>query len=442
MKYNYVFVYICIIFSLNLTSFADNTSPTHKITTTTLENGIRVIVEEDHQQPAVVLNFVFHVGSIDEPRGITGISLFLEHMMFKDTLSFDQETLSQAFANASSHYDGHVNKDYTQYAFETTPDHIESIFDLQSERTMNLSLNEDNLNQEKHRLNEKQSPSIGDAEYIDEVWETIAYPSSGYQHPVQGWKEDLDNISISEVTKWYRTQYTGNNLSIIVVGDIDPKTVIELSKRYFYRLPKTNTRRPLYHEDKIALPELRAEITTKSDFPHYFIGFKLPPVLPLNELLGFEIMADILTNPFNGISSKHLIDDSHLMSDIDIRFNAFSKTNGLFVIHGTPHQNTHFYSFKGKVLQMLNQLKEDDINQRYLESLKTKIKIKHLYDQSSLKKKTARLVTLDHFNLHLNYYDQLNDTIDHISRKDLIALIDKYFLKDPKRILLSVKPND
>ena len=130
------------------------------------------------------------------------------------------------------------------------------------------------------------------------------------------------------------------------------------------------------------------------------------------------------------------------MSDIDIRFNAFSKTNGLFVIHGTPHQNTHFYSFKGKVLQMLNQLKEDDINQRYLESLKTKIKIKHLYDQSSLKKKTARLVTLDHFNLHLNYYDQLNDTIDHISRKDLIALIDKYFLKDPKRILLSVKPND
>ena len=446
MKYNLVFNVFLILISFQKFATAEpNTTLPYNITSTTLDNGIRVIVKEDHRNPSMIVNFVYHVGSTDECSNQRGVTHFLEHAMFLGTLNQTRKEQALYLSEHSSFSNGYTTPDFTYFSFRSTPEHLANLMELQADRTLHLSFNTKVIENERKVILEERALRIENNPWgeIDEIWNTLAYPTSGYHHPVLGWESDIKNISRSELIKWYRTWYTGDNLSVIVVGDVEPRDVIRLVRSHFHSIQKTSPgRKRPDKSEKVHPNEVRSEIFAHLQRPHYSISFKIPSITNTKEELIFSMIKEVLANPDDGLLTLKLVDHSHILNDLKASYTLFSQTNGYFELSGTPNSNAHFYSFKGKVLEALINFSEKDISDQNFNSIKTIIKSNLAFEQNSLTAQMDALMTLDHFNLplNLNDYRQINKTLSTITKKDLVNTIKTHFVNEPQRILLSVKP--
>ncbi|MAJ81585.1 MAG: hypothetical protein CMF41_01570 [Legionellales bacterium] len=446
MKYNHVFnVFLSLFVSLSFASASPDTSLPRNISSTTLENGVRVLVKEDHRNPSVIINFVYHVGSTDESTTQRGVAHFVEHAMFLGTISQNRNQQALYVSEHTSFSNGYTTPNFTCFSFGSTPEHLQKIIELQADRTLNLAFDSKTIENERKVILEERAMLVENDPWgeINEVWNTLAYPTSSYHHPHIGWESDIKSIHRSDLIKWYKTWYTGDNLSVIVVGDVSPNEVIQLVRSHFRNIPKTHAgRKRIDKTEKVHPTEIRSEIFARLKRPYYAIGFKIPSVKNIKEELIFSMIKEVLANPDDGLLSLRLVDRSHILNNLQASYTLFSHTNGLFELSGTPNSNTHFYSFKGKVLETLSNIKESDISDQNLQNIKTLIKSNIAFEQNSLQTQMDTLVMLDHFNLPLNFKDyyQVNTTLNGITKKDIIDTIKRHFIDTPQRILLSVKP--
>ncbi|HDJ86948.1 MAG TPA: insulinase family protein, partial [Chromatiales bacterium] len=204
-----------------------------------LDNGLRVLVKEDHRAPVVVSQVWYKVGSGDEHGGITGISHALEHMMFQGTAKHPAGEFSRIVAANGGRENAFTGRDYTAYFQLLAKDRLPVSFELESDRMRNLSLKEADFRKEiqvvmeERRLRTDDNPQA----LTYERFNAAAFVSSPYHHPVIGWMDDLRNLKIGDLRAWYRRWYAPNNATLVVVGDVDPQAVLRLAERYFGPLP-------------------------------------------------------------------------------------------------------------------------------------------------------------------------------------------------------------
>ncbi|OQX32545.1 MAG: peptidase M16, partial [Candidatus Sedimenticola endophacoides] len=201
----------------------------------TLGNGMRVIVKEDHRAPIAVSQVWYKVGASYEPDGITGVSHLLEHMMFKGTQAHPPGEFSRIVAANGGEENAFTGSDYTAYYQTLSSDRLEIAFELEADRMRNLTLLEEEflkeveVVKEERRLRTEDSPTS----LTYEQFSAVAYRSLPYANPVIGWMNDLENMSVEDLRRWYRLWYAPNNATLVVVGDVEPRQVLELAERHF-----------------------------------------------------------------------------------------------------------------------------------------------------------------------------------------------------------------
>src|SRR5690606_36038405 len=141
---------LCVVGALGLAGCDE------KIHDTTLENGLRVIVKEDHRSPTVATMIWYKVGSVDEPEGLTGISHVLEHMMFKGTKRFGPNEFSRIIAEHGGREDAFTSYDYTGYFQQLEKSRLPIAFELEADRMQNLLLDEAEFKKEVQVVMEEQ----------------------------------------------------------------------------------------------------------------------------------------------------------------------------------------------------------------------------------------------------------------------------------------------
>ena len=202
---------------------------------TTLDNGLRVIIAEDHVAPVVSIVVNYDVGSRDERRGRTGFAHLFEHMMFEGSENVGDGEHALLIANNGGGLNGTTNKDRTVY-FERLPSNqLDLGLFLEADRMASLDITQENLDnqrqavQEERRLRVDNQPYGHTFESIDE----LVFENFAYSHSTIGSMADLSAATVADVASFFRTYYAPNNAVLAIVGDVDTETALAKVRRYF-----------------------------------------------------------------------------------------------------------------------------------------------------------------------------------------------------------------
>ncbi len=242
-----------------------------------MHNGLRVFVVEDHRVPLVTFSITYNVGSIDEPRGLSGISHFLEHVMFLGTHALDKEEVFDLIREVGGTNNAATSYDFTTYFAEVPSSKLELLVAIEADRMGNLVINPEEFERERQVVMQERRQTRENNLYssVMELVTADAFRESSLNHGIIGWMEDIESIGVEDMKNHYRQFYSPNNAVIVVSGDAEKDNVIALVEKYFSRyepqdIDRYVSKEPPQTEERF----LRIEKTT--NLPMIAMLYKIP----------------------------------------------------------------------------------------------------------------------------------------------------------------------
>jgi len=205
----------------------------------TLDNGMQVIVVEDHRAPVLQHMVWYRAGSADEPRGESGVAHFLEHLLFKATDNMEAGELSATVAANGGRDNAFTSHDYTAYFQRVAADRLELMMRMESDRMVNIRLTERDIETERNVILEERNQRVENNPrgLFGEQMNAVQFYNHRYGVPIIGWKHEMEALSLDDAMSYYSTYYAPNNAILVVSGDADPAEVRRLADKYYGVIP-------------------------------------------------------------------------------------------------------------------------------------------------------------------------------------------------------------
>ncbi|NVO22588.1 M16 family metallopeptidase [Donghicola mangrovi] len=205
------------------------------VTTFTLDNGMDVVVIEDHRSQALTNMVWYRTGAADEPAGKSGIAHFLEHLMFKGTDKMAAGEFSATVAANGGTDNAFTSKDYTAYYQQVAADRLDLMLKMEADRMVNLQMTEQDVATERDVILEERNMRIENSPQalFSEQADAAQYLNHPYGIPVIGWRHEMEQLNQQDALTFYHQYYAPNNAILVVAGDVEPDQVRELANQYF-----------------------------------------------------------------------------------------------------------------------------------------------------------------------------------------------------------------
>ncbi len=206
-----------------------------EVTTFTLENGLDVVVIEDHRAPAVTHMVWYRVGSADEARGHSGIAHFLEHLMFKGTDDVGPGAFSDIVEAQGGNDNAFTTWDYTAYFQRVAADRLDLMMELEADRMRDLRLLPEDVDTERDVILEERSQRTDSdpGALLSEQMRAAQFMNHPYGIPIIGWRHEMEQLSREDALAHYTRYYAPNNAILVVAGDVQPDAVRALAETYY-----------------------------------------------------------------------------------------------------------------------------------------------------------------------------------------------------------------
>jgi zinc protease len=201
----------------------------------TLDNGLEVVVIEDHRAPVVVQMIWYRVGAADEPPGHSGIAHFLEHLMFKGTENIGPNQFSAIVEAQGGDDNAFTSWDYTAYFQRVAADRLDLVMGLEADRMRNLRLTEEDVLTERQVILQErgQRTDSSPGALLSEQMRAAQYLNHPYAIPIIGWRHEMERLSREDALEYYERFYAPNNAILILAGDVDPETARTLAEKHY-----------------------------------------------------------------------------------------------------------------------------------------------------------------------------------------------------------------
>jgi len=206
----------------------------------TLANGLRVILSEDHSTPIVHVSLWYHVGSKNERPGRTGFAHFFEHMMFKGSKNVEPESHTSIIASVGGRSNAYTTEDETVF-WQTLPaQYLPLALWMEADRMATLRISDADFKREREVVKEERRMRVENQPYgrLSEIIYDNAFTTHPYKHPTIGSMADLESASIDDVREFHNTFYVPENAVLTIVGDFDTAQAMQLVTQYLARVPK------------------------------------------------------------------------------------------------------------------------------------------------------------------------------------------------------------
>ena len=260
---------LAAVFALVAPAFGETAE--EPVTTYTLDNGMEVVVVEDHRAPVVQQMVWYRAGSADETRGVSGVAHFLEHLLFKATDNLESGEFSEVVAANGGEDNAFTSYDYTAYYQRVAADRLELMMEMESDRMKNLRLSESDILTERDVILEERNQRTDNnpRSLIAEQMNAAQFLNHRYGTPVIGWRHEMETLSLEDALSFYGTYYSPNNAILVVSGDVVPEEVLALAEQYYGVIPanpdlperirtteppQTAARRLTYKDARVAQP--------------------------------------------------------------------------------------------------------------------------------------------------------------------------------------------
>jgi len=244
----------------------------------TLDNGLEVMVIEDHAVPAITWYTFFHVGSRNERPGRTGISHLFEHMMFNGAEKYGPGEFDRALESRGGVSNAFTAEDVTAYYDSFPSDALDLVADMEADRMAALRITADSLDKERGVVQEERRLRVDNDNQgaVFELLNAVAYLAHPYGWPVIGWMADLDAIGVDDCREYFRVHYAPNNATIIIAGDVTPERAFGLVRRAFAGIPKQTRPAPVVADEPPQAGERRAVLRKAAQFPMVAVAWHVP----------------------------------------------------------------------------------------------------------------------------------------------------------------------
>ena len=216
------------------------------VSTFKLDNGMDIVVIEDHRAPVVIHMVWYKIGAADETPGHSGIAHFLEHLMFQGTKDVAPGDLSKIVAAQGGSDNAFTTLDYTAYFQRVAADRLGLVMKLESDRMHNLNLTEGDVKTElKVILDERtERTDSNPGAMLAEQLAAAQYMNSPYGIPVIGWRHEMEALTRQDALDFYHANYAPNNAILVVAGDVKPADVLALAKQYYGPISPSDAIKP------------------------------------------------------------------------------------------------------------------------------------------------------------------------------------------------------
>ena len=402
---------------------------------TTLSNGMKVLVKEDHRAPVVVSQVWYKVGSSYEDNGITGVSHVLEHMMFKGTEKHGAGEFSRIIAENGGSENAFTGRDYTAYFQQLEKSRLPISFQLEADRMRNLTLPHEEFSKEvevvmeERRLRTEDNPR---ALTVEQFYAT-AFVSSPYHNPIIGWMNDLKNLNVDDLKTWYGRWYAPNNATLVVVGDVEAQAVFELAEQYFGKLTPSEVRTLKPRPEIPQLGERSITVKAPAKLPYMLMGYKVPVVNTATEEwepYALEMLAGILSGSGSARFPRELVREKQIAAGVTAGYDLFARQEDLFVIDATPAEGHSIEELRSAIEEQIARIKAEVVSEEELARIKAQVVAHKVYEQDSVFYQAMQMGLLETVGLGWEKLDEYPDRIRAVTAEQVQAVARKYLVDD------------
>ncbi len=466
-----------------------------RVTEFTLANGMHFIVLERHQAPVVSFHTYVNTGSVDDPKGESGLAHMFEHMAFKgtetigstnwpaekkamddierlyDQLEAERDKLSRADPDRVNTLEAEVHEaiekadsfvvpnlypriieenggvgmnastgeDSTDYFYNFPANRVELWFYLESARFLHPVYREfykeRDVVREERRMRVESDPQGK----LMEAMLATAIEAHPYRIMPGGWASDIENLRVKDAEKFFAAYYVPGNITMAVVGDVDPARIRALAEQYFARLAKRPMPDPVITVEPVQEGPKRVEVASPAQ-PMEFVAYHRPDQYDKDDPV-FDVLSDLLSEGRTGLLYKDMVRDKKLAlaAGAQSEFPG-GKYPGLFIFYLVPGLGHTSEENEKELDAVIESLKKDQVDEAALARVKTRTRaglIRQLDDNAGL----AQLLT----SYYANYGDWKKlftslDDIDKVTASDVQRVAKQYFAKENRTTAVTYPP--
>jgi zinc protease len=405
----------------------------------TLDNGLTLIVREDQRAPVVVAQVWYKVGSSSELRGQTGISHALEHMMFQGSKAYPGDDFATTIAKFGGHNNAFTAEDYTAYYEELAAENLEVALKAEADRMQNLLLKKESFTSELEVVKEERRMRVEDNPqmYTWERFMATANPAGPYHHPVIGWQDDIENLTIEDLSEWYQKWYTPNNAVIVIVGDVKADNVKLLVDKYFAHIPSRSvpTLKPIARLTPAGTQ--RIQVGRKAKLPMLIMGFSVPSIKSaanMKEAFALYLASSILDQGGSARFAKDIL-RKELASSAEVSYDLFHRFDSQWIVAGVPTANSNVAELEAVFWKQIKALQTELVSDQELQRVKTQLLAQEIFEKDSMSEQAIILGILASLDLPWSLADDFTKHISAVTKEDIQQVAQQYFI--PERVTIA-----
>jgi zinc protease len=406
----------------------------------TLDNGLNVVLLEDHSTPIVHLQLWYHVGSRDERKGRTGFAHLFEHMMFKGSKNVDSEAHPSMISSVGGQSNAYTNEDTTVY-WETVPaQYLPLILWLEADRMASLRIDENTFRTEREVVKEERRMRVENQPYgrLQELIYDAAFTVHPYKHPTIGSMVDLEAASIEDVRDFYRTYYVPNNATLALVGDFETSEALALVQKYLGRVPKGKPVPRDIPKEPAPTKERRVRLEESWPLPAVVVAHPItydgdPDSYPLH------IVSKILSDGQSSRIYRSLVYNKQLAVAAFGQGNLIEDPNLFFAVAIVQPGRTPDEAEKALIAE-LERLKNEPISEAELQQAKNQFARDYVIGRESNQQKALHLAhAIVLHNGDVTTADGEFDIFMNVTTADVQRVARKYFTPQ-SRLIMTIMP--
>jgi len=355
------------------------------VTTFTLDNGMEVVVVEDHRAPAVQHMVWYRAGSADEPKGASGVAHFLEHLLFKATDKMEAGEFSATVAANGGRDNAFTSYDYTAYFQRVAADRLELMMRMEADRMKNIRLTPENIRTERDVILEErnQRTENNPNALFGEQLNAAQFLNHRYGTPIIGWRHEMEELDLEDALSFYETYYSPNNAILVVSGDVEPEEVKRLAEQYYGVIPanpdlperirteeppQIAERRLIYRDPRVAQPYVSRSYLAPERDPG-----------EQEKAAALTILAEILGGGTTSFLAEKLQFDSQLATYTGAFYRGTSLDDTTFDLVVVPAAGVTLEQAEDAMDQALAIFLEEGIDPEQLERIKYQLRASQIY---------------------------------------------------------------
>ncbi len=406
-----------------------------------LDNGLRVIVQEDHRSPVVVSQLWYRVGGSYEPPGKTGISHLLEHMMFKGTETLAPGEFSRIIAAEGGRENAFTGRDYTAYFQTLERSRLEVAFRLEADRMRRLKLEAAEFEKERKVVMEERRLRTEDRpeNLVYERFMQAAFGDHPYGRPIIGWMEDLRGLTLADLEDWYRRWYAPNNATLVVVGDVRPQAVFALARKHYGALPASPLRPPAPPAAPAPAGPRRITVARPARVPYLLMGYQVPsaaaPAGPDWEPWALEVLGNLLAGGESARLARKLVRGQALAARVAVGYDWAARLTTLFMIDANPAPGRSLDELEAAIAAEIEALRQAPVPARELKRVKTQLVAQDVFERDSVFYQAMKIGQLVTVGLPPALVERSLERIRAVTAAQVQAVARKYLV--PERLTVA-----